>query len=114
MTGSKCGTVKLQNEDNTASEYISIPMFENEVTAMCGAPENQAVVCSYQTLKLIGPELEVIKTFKGPNARTTSVDINGSLIGTGGEDKIVRIYQVVKDSLNDAAYKVREFKVLRH
>ena len=106
VTGSSCGTIKLQNEDNNVNEYISIPVFDQPVTAMCSVSENKVVACSANKVRLLGPELEVIQAFNGPDARTISVDMNGSWIGTSGEDNKVRIYQVVKDSLNPEPYKV--------
>ena len=106
MTGSSCGTIKLQNEDNNIHEYISIPVFDKPVTAMCSVSENNTVACSAGKVKLFGPELEVIQAFNGPSDRTISVDTSGSLIGTGGEDKQVRIYQIDKDNPNSEPYKV--------
>ena len=106
MTGSSCGTIKLQNEDNNVNEYISIPIFDKPVTAMCSVSENTTVACSAGIVKLLGPELELIQAFNGPSARTISVDMSGSQIGTGGEDNQVRIYQIVEDNPNSEPYKV--------
>ena len=51
--------------------------------------------CRLASIELLGPGLNVEKTFQGSRKETCSIDFNDNqLIGTGGYDQIVRIYNI--------------------
>ena len=51
--------------------------------------------CRPASIELLGPGLNLEKTFQGSRKETCSIDFNDNqLIGTGGYDQIVRVYNI--------------------
>ena len=113
VTGSADGTVSLWHHDKKVNEVRGSVRFTTKskiISSMTKAFNNRVLAC-YSTsprqgdirpgtsrtanIELLGPSLNVEKTFQGSRKETTAIAFNGQqLIGTGGLDMIVRIYNI--------------------
>ena len=113
VTGSADGTVSLWHHDKKVNEVRGSIRFTTKskiISSMTKAFNNRVLAC-YSTsarqgdirpgtsrianIELLGPSLNVEKTFQGSRKETTTIAFNGQqLIGTGGLDMIVRIYNI--------------------
>merc|ERR1711892_826492 len=110
VTGAADGTVTLWHHDKKTNELRGSVRFTTKskvITAMARAHNNRILACYSGTsgnrpgtsrkanIELLGPQLNVEKTFQGSRRETTSIAFNEhQLIGTGGADMVVRIYNM--------------------
>ena len=103
-------TVTLWHHDKKTNELRGSVRFTTKskvITAMAKAHNNRILACYSGTngnrpgtsrqanIELLGPQLNVEKTFQGSRREITSIAFNEhQLIGTGGVDMVVRIYNM--------------------
>ena len=103
-------TVTLWHHDKKTNELRGSVRFTTKskvITAMARAHNNRILACYSGTsgnrpgtsrqanIELLGPQLNVEKTFQGSRRETASIAFNEhQLIGTGGADMVVRIYNM--------------------